>query len=99
MAIYNAIIEGKVDRLKGGSIYVNLFPCNQCMQQIALYNLSALYYDSDKYHDSIFSKEARIIINELTKICDFQVKQVVIDDRKLTEYKKLLEEENEKINC
>ena len=100
MAIYNAIIEGKVDKLKGASIYVNLFPCNQCMQQIALYELDGLYYDSDKYHDSLFTKEARIIIDKLQKNrkSGFKVKQINVS-QELDKYQKLGEEENEKVNC
>lgn len=99
MAIYNAIIKGKVNKLKDASIYVNLFPCNQCMQQIAMYDLEALYYDSDRYHDSLFSKEARKIIHELKKNRKegFQCKQINIDKEELNYYEMLKENINEEV--
>lgn len=99
MAIYNAIMDGQVEKLENASIYVNLFPCNQCMQQVAIYNLSALYYDSDKYHDSLFSKEARFIIKELKKgrKDGFICKQININKNILDNYKSLKESINEKV--
>lgn len=89
MAIHNAILDGKTGLLENSTIYVNLFPCNQCMQQVAIYNLKALYYDSDKYHDLSFSKEARLIIKELDKYrkTGFICKQVIADKEKVSEYK------------
>lgn len=88
MAIHNAILDNNTEKLNDAIMYVNLFPCNQCMQQITMYNIKGLYYDSDKYHDMLFSKEARIIIEEYKKYKDnFICKQINIDNDKLSEYK------------
>ncbi len=87
MAIHNAILDNNTEKLTDSNMYVNLFPCNQCMQQVTMYKLKGLYYDSDKYHDATFSKEARIIMKEYKKYKDnFICKQITIDKDKLSEY-------------
>jgi len=44
-----AIIDAKCD-LKGASIYVTLFPCNECAKLIIEAEIANVYYLDDKYH-------------------------------------------------
>ncbi|WOO89984.1 dCMP deaminase family protein [Mollicutes bacterium LVI A0078] len=46
----NAILNS-TKNLKGATIYVTLFPCNECTKAIIQSGISNLYYISDKYKD------------------------------------------------
>lgn len=98
-AIYRATMVALGKDLEDASIYVNLFPCNHCMQQVVMYKMKELYYDCDKYHDCNFSKEARKIIREFDKNRDdgFMVKQIQITSKELEKYECLEECFYEKI--
>lgn len=47
----NAILNSKYD-LKGCSIYVSLFPCNECAKAIIQSGIARIVYESDKYADT-----------------------------------------------
>ena len=47
----NAILNSKND-LRGCSIYVSLFPCNECAKAIIQSGISRIVYESDKYADT-----------------------------------------------
>lgn len=47
----NAILNSKKD-LKGCSIYVSLFPCNECAKAIIQSGITRIVYESDKYADT-----------------------------------------------
>ena len=47
----NAILNSKND-LRGCSIYVSLFPCNECAKGIIQSGISRIVYESDKYADT-----------------------------------------------
>lgn len=47
----NAILNSKKD-LNGCSIYVSLFPCNECAKAIIQSGISRIVYESDKYADT-----------------------------------------------
>ena len=47
----NAILNSKND-LRGCSIYVSLFPCNECAKAIIQSGISEVVYLSDKYADT-----------------------------------------------
>lgn len=47
----NAILDSKND-LRGCSIYVSLFPCNECAKAIIQSGISRIVYESDKYADT-----------------------------------------------
>lgn len=47
----NAILNSKND-LRGCSIYVSLFPCNECAKAIIKAGISRIVYESDKYADT-----------------------------------------------
>ena len=47
----NAILNSKND-LRGCSIYVSLFPCNECAKAIIQSGIIRIVYESDKYADT-----------------------------------------------
>lgn len=47
----NAILNSNTN-LKGCSIYVTLFPCNECTKAIIQSGISEIYYLSDKFKDT-----------------------------------------------
>ena len=47
----NAILNSKND-LRSCSIYVSLFPCNECAKAIIQSGISRIVYESDKYADT-----------------------------------------------
>ncbi|MBE0700774.1 MAG: dCMP deaminase family protein [Acholeplasmataceae bacterium] len=47
----NAILNATTS-LKGASIYVTLFPCNECTKQIIQSGIREIVYESDKYADT-----------------------------------------------
>lgn len=46
-------------RLKGATIYVSLFPCNECAKIIIQAGIKKVVYHSDKDHNKDFCKAAR----------------------------------------
>lgn len=47
----NAILNKNSADVKGGKIYVGLFPCNECAKLIIQSGISEVIYVSDKYHE------------------------------------------------
>lgn len=47
----NAILNSTV-KLDGCTIYVSLFPCNECAKAIIQAGITQLVYEDDKYHDT-----------------------------------------------
>ena len=45
----NAILNYRGGNLEGASIYVTLFPCNECAKAIIQAGIKRIVYDSDKY--------------------------------------------------
>ncbi|MFA6846527.1 MAG: dCMP deaminase family protein [Sphaerochaetaceae bacterium] len=48
----NAILNSNVGNLKGCTLYVALFPCNECAKAIIQAGIKNVVYLSDKYKDS-----------------------------------------------
>lgn len=44
----NAILNS-IQNLQGCSLYVSLFPCNECAKAVIQSGISKVYYESDKY--------------------------------------------------
>ncbi len=61
----NAILNyrGDLRDLKGATLYVTLFPCNECAKAIIQTGISRVVYLSDKYHDSADTKASRKMFN------------------------------------
>ena len=58
----NAIINS-IKPPKGCTIYVTLFPCNECAKFIIQCGINKVVYLSDKYHDKDFTKASKILLN------------------------------------
>ena len=54
----NAILNSNSD-LRGCSIYVSLFPCNECAKAIIKSGISRIVYESDKYADTDGTKASK----------------------------------------
>ncbi len=48
----NAILNYRGGSLEGSTIYVSLFPCNECAKAIIQSGIKTVVYDSDKYAGS-----------------------------------------------
>jgi dCMP deaminase len=48
----NAILNYRGGSLEGSTLYVSLFPCNECAKAIIQCGIKTVVYDSDKYADS-----------------------------------------------
>lgn len=62
-AEFNAILNTRDgSQLKGCTLYVTLFPCNECTKAIIQTGIKEIVYCSDKYHDSVTSKASRLML-------------------------------------
>ena len=59
----NAILNNAGASLKGCSIYVALFPCNECAKALIQKGISEIIYMSDKYADSDSTKAAKKMLD------------------------------------
>ena len=48
----NAILNYRGGSLEGSTLYVSLFPCNECAKAIIQAGIRTVVYDSDKYADT-----------------------------------------------
>ncbi len=55
----NAILNYRGGSLEGATLYVSLFPCNECAKAIIQAGIRTVIYDSDKYSDSDASRASR----------------------------------------
>lgn len=58
----NSILNANVS-LEGSTLYVTLFPCNECAKSIVQAGIKKIYYLDDYYHDQDFTIVARRIFN------------------------------------
>lgn len=59
-AEFNAILNTKNNMsLKGCTLYVTLFPCNECAKAIIQVGIKKIIYLEDKYHDSLETRASR----------------------------------------
>ena len=63
-AEFNAILNTRDgSALQGCTIYVTLFPCNECAKAIVQTGIKEIVYDCDKYHDHIEEQASRRILD------------------------------------
>ena len=78
----NAILNSKKEDLKGCTIYVSLFPCNECAKAIIQSGIKEVKYLCDKYHDTETQYCSRRMFDDAgvkyTQL-DFGKKQIIID--------------------
>jgi dCMP deaminase len=57
----NTILNSIFSDVRGASLYVDLFPCNECAKFIVQAGIREVVYLDDKYHDSDSCKASRIL--------------------------------------
>ncbi|MDY5441365.1 MAG: dCMP deaminase family protein [Candidatus Enteromonas sp.] len=63
-AEFNAILNTRDgSALAGCTIYVTLFPCNECAKAIVQTGIKEVIFADDKYHDSLESQASRRILD------------------------------------
>ena len=55
----NAILNASGKSLRGSTLYVDLFPCNECAKAIIQSGISEIVYLSDKYADTPGTKASK----------------------------------------
>ncbi len=58
----NAILNSSITSLKGSTLYVALFPCNECAKAIIQTGIKKVIYLSDKYRDTDATKASRMML-------------------------------------
>lgn len=71
----NAILNA-TQNLKGSSIYVTLFPCNECTKLIIQSGIKEIVYESNKYHNT---KEHQAAIRML-KAAGVSYRQITVGE-------------------
>ena len=59
----NAILNASGKDLHGSTVYVALFPCNECAKAIIQSGITEVVYLSDKYHDTPSTVASRRMLN------------------------------------
>lgn len=61
----NAILnyKGNKEDLKNATVYVNLFPCNECAKMIVQLGIKNIVYSSDKYNGTDGNQVAKILFD------------------------------------
>lgn len=79
----NAILNATTT-LRGSSLYVSLFPCNECAKAIIQSGISEVVYEDDKYADSdavqvskMMLRSAGVHLRQLTQKVDVILTSVV----------------------
>ena len=60
----NAILNNKGSNLEGSTLYVDLFPCNECAKAIIQCGIKEIVYKSDKYKGSDNNLVSRKLLDE-----------------------------------
>jgi len=69
----NAIMNKNAADVAGCTVYVTLFPCNECTKLIIQSGIRKIVFLSDKYHDSDASRAARRMLDMAgVEYCAFQ---------------------------
>ncbi len=58
----NAILNSPISSLKGATLYVALFPCNECAKAIIQTGIKKVIYLSDKYSESDQTKASKMML-------------------------------------
>ena len=59
----NAILNYRGGSLEGATLYVTLFPCNECAKAIIQAGIRQLVYDENKYADSVAVMASKRMLN------------------------------------
>ncbi len=76
----NAIINS-VNHLDGATLYVTLFPCNECTKQIIQSGITNIVYDSDKYAGLVAVQASKKMLKASgVQWRQFQSKKIIFED-------------------
>ena len=59
----NAILNSSLSSLKGATLYVALFPCNECAKAIIQAGIKRIVYLSDKYDGTDGNKASKLMLS------------------------------------
>lgn len=59
----NAILNADLGSLRGATVYVTLFPCNECTKAIIQTGIKEIVYLDDKYHDTDSTRASRRMLD------------------------------------
>ncbi len=76
----NAILNYNGPSLDGATLYVTLFPCNECAKAIIQKGIKEVVYVSDKYADTV----ATIASKKMLNMAGVKVRQYEMKNHKLT---------------
>ena len=78
----NAILNyrGSLKELQGATVYVTLFPCQECAKTLVQAGIGEVVYLGDKYHDTIGAAIARSVFDR----CGVTYRQVEVPETALT---------------
>ena len=60
----NAILNSTIASLKGATLYVALFPCNECAKAIIQAGIKKIIYLSDKYETTDSTRASKKMLTE-----------------------------------
>lgn len=75
----NAILNSSITSLKGSTLYVALFPCNECAKAIIQTGIKKIIYLSDKYRDTDATKASRMML----QAAGIELQQLKTDKKEL----------------
>ena len=78
----NAILNyrGSLKELQGATVYVTLFPCQECAKTLVQAGIGEVVYLGDKYHDTIGAAIARSVFDR----CGVTYRQVEVPETALS---------------
>ncbi len=76
----NAILNNKGTNLEGATIYVDLFPCNECAKAIIQSGIKEIIYKSDKYDGT----DSNIVAKKMLDYCHVKYTKYEPRNRSIT---------------
>ncbi len=73
----NAILNYRGGSLEGATIYVTLFPCNECAKAIIQSGIREVVYDCDKYEGTASVTASKRMLNALIMVFQFGINMIV----------------------
>ncbi len=75
----NAILNSNSASLSGCTLYVTLFPCNECAKAIIQSGIKKIVYQSNKYADSESTKASSILF----KMCGIECREYTASGKQI----------------
>ena len=75
----NAILNSPISSLKGATLYVALFPCNECAKAIIQTGIRKVVYLSNKYETTDSTKASRLMLSA----AGVELEQLVTDRKEI----------------